>query len=412
MLLKKTKYLIVLLLIITSIGAYAERPGWPIDMKDDIFSSPLLADINGDGKLEIIVCGSGSRAADKNGSVHVWDCDGRPMPGWPRKVEGRIMGSSPAGGKTGAKYQIIVCTEKGLIYAWHQDGTPVKGWPVSLPGGIASTPILKDLDSDGQSEIIAGCLDGKVYIIKDSGHPLVGWPRDTGSPVTGIAAADIDGDGSPEIIACSKNNRVHIWNKQGQLLTGWPRENLSYMSPAIGKIDPRSKGLEMVFTGEKQINILHCDGTSLAGWPKEIPHPGPPALGDIDNDGSLEIIASSNPKKQRSSVYAWHMDGALVKGWPVEPGGAAGYVIADIPVLYDLDGDGTLEVIVAHTCYSIHAWHFDGIRVKNFPIRDIGMQYYSPSIADLDDNGRLELVFGGVSSVLKVHVFQLPFAYR
>ena len=81
-------------------------------------------------------------------------------------------------------------------------------------------------------------------------------------------------------------------------------------------------------------------------------------------------------------------------------------------MLVDLDGDGKMEIVVGSSCYSIHAWHSDGSMVQNFPIQNIGMQYASPAIADLDDNGRLEIVFGDVSGVLKVHVFEMPFNYR
>ena len=90
-------------------------------------------------------------------------------------------------------------------------------------------------------------------------------------------------------------------------------------------------------------------------------------------------------------------------GWPQDTGA---------PVLADLDGDGKLEIVAGSSCYSIHAWRHDGAQVQNFPIKNIGMQYYSPAIADWDDNGRLEMVFGGVSSVLKVHVYEMPFRYK
>ena len=124
---------------------------------------------------------------------------------------------------------------------------------------------------------------------------------------------------------------------------------------------------------------------------------------------AYEVVVISNRSNKSPLMYAWHADGKTVKGWPIVLRTTPGYPVSSIPVLRDLDGDGRLETIVGDSCYSLHAWYDDGTRVKGFPIGKIGMQTKSPAIADLDNNGHLEIVFGDSSSVLSVHVLELPF---
>jgi len=396
--------------------AHAEKDGWPIKVKDDTYTVPALADIDNDGKLEVIAGVSGNRAG-RNGSLYIWHYDGTIYPGWPKKVIGRIYRSNPSVGDLDPNYEgleIAVCSERGRVYIWHKDGTLMAGWPKTLPKAIYASPVIVDLDNNGQLEVVIGCADGNVYVYDASGVSALGWPQDTGTPIYSTPVIkDITQNGKLEVLVCNGKNKAYMWDAKGKLIPGWPKQNLSSKTPAVGDLDPKHKGLEIVFSCKDEINVLHCDGAPLNGWPKKIQKPGYPAVGDIDKDGSLEVVVSSNRGKKKSPLmYAWHADGKTVNGWPVDPRTHPGYAITGTPVLKDLDGDGRLEIIVGHSCYSLHAWYDDGTRVRGFPIGKIGMQTCSPAIADLDNNGHLEIVFGDSSSVLSVHVLELPSFYK
>src|ERR1044071_9793293 len=66
--------------------------------------------------------------------------------------------------------------------------------------------------------------------------------------------------------------------------------------------------------------------------------------GDLDNDGQAEIVTARNDQQIVTTVLANKLDGSVLWRWGQANAGRyhLGY---DVPVqLYDLDGDGQLEV--------------------------------------------------------------------
>ncbi len=68
-----------------------------------------------------------------------------------------------------------------------------------------------------------------------------------------------------------------------------------------------------------------------------------PVLGDLDGDGTLEIIVAALD----AHVYVWHQDGTPMAGWPVLlSDGDQRRRIIQTPALGDIDGDGAPEIVV------------------------------------------------------------------
>ena len=254
------------------------QPGWPQTTGGDVASSPALGDIDGNGDLEVVV---GSR----DNKVYAWLFS---------KTNASIRKKSSRDNK---------------VYAWHHDGSTVTGWPKTTGDDVLSSPALRDIDGDGDIEIVVGSYDNKVYAWHHDGTTLFGWPQTIGDSIRNVALGDLDGDGDMEIVAGSYDNKVYAWHHDGTTVPGWP-----------------------ITTGD--------DATDC------------PALGDLDGDGDVEIVAGSYDNK----VYAWHHDGTTVSGFPITTGGD----VDSSPSLGDIDGDGDIEIVIGSDDSEVYAWDCSG----------------------------------------------------
>jgi hypothetical protein len=220
---------------------------------------------------------------------------------------------------------------------------------------------------------------------------MPGWPINIGQnsnyPPSGICLADIYGDGLLAIIAGSSNGEFHVWNYLGNDLPGWPKTGLEPIraKSAVGDIDPDYPGLEIVVFGETStLYVWHNDGTGVPGWPQNIGSGGhlrAPVIFDIDDDGSLEIITG------QGNVSVYNHDGTIYPGWPQSIGCVA------TPSVADVDNNGIVE-ICAVSYNSIYLWDKDGNPEPGWPKLDVAgaTSYAQPTLADLDDDGDLEIL--------------------
>ena len=125
-------------------------------------------------------------------------------------------------------------------------------------------------------------------------------------------------------------------------------------------------------------------------------------LGDMDGDGTVEV---ANVGWNVTEAYVWNNQGELKPGWPQQ-------VLADFnwssPVMADLDLDGRLELVLwAGKGGRLFAWHHNGIEVadgdQNPGTNGVLVQvppgvnplynYSSPAVANLDADPAPEIVF-------------------
>jgi hypothetical protein len=118
-----------------------------------------------------------------------------------------------------------------------------------------------------------------------------------------------------------------------------------------------------------------------------------PAWGDLDSDGRLDVIAPAvNGAKKGAALVRLASNGALVWSAPLPAAPSAG------PTLGDVDRDGALDILVAVAgqlrCYDlrgIERWRYNvGKPVESFP-----------TIADLDLDGKNEVIFGANDNFLR-----------
>jgi len=343
--------------------------GWPQETGGDIYSSPTLGDLDGNGNLEVVV-GSSDR------KVYAWNYNGSLLSGWPRNTSGYVKSSPALSDLDGDNdLEVVVGSYGGWVYAWHHSGIPLDGWPKEFGyySYMESSPAIGDLDGDGILEIILGSMDDNVYVWHSNGssiesdirgdtqnysleseHPYENnfnytWTI-TMSGFTSIAAhfssIEVESYFDSVIVSDASGNPVKTYT--GTYEDIW--------SPSVEgdtiKITLESdySVTDWGFAVDKVVN-----GSATTRWPQETGGDiySSPALGDLDGDGNLEVVVGSNDGK----AYAWHYNGSPVNGWPKE----TREYIESSPALADLDGDGDLEVILGSYDGKIHVWDEPGL---------------------------------------------------
>jgi M6 family metalloprotease-like protein len=173
-------------------------------------SALASADLDGDGRAELII------AADDGIQVRR---DGQIL--WRFAADARSLGSPALGDLDGDGLLEIVSVSAARIYALRGNGLEQGDFPFLVPrfqqaGDLGGGAVLLDIDADGRQEIFAAAERG-VYGVDDNGSLLAGFPLSIEGIAPGQAptpvGADFDGDGWLEL-AVPASDRVYVWDLQ------------------------------------------------------------------------------------------------------------------------------------------------------------------------------------------------------
>jgi hypothetical protein len=215
-------------------GKGSSLKGFPksLPQANDVgYSSPILVDVNQDGKMEIVCAGSHGIY------VKTSDDDQEDVRGFPRKVDGICQDSFLAVGDLDKdnKPEIVAGATDGRLYVWRCDGTDMPGFPIQT-GGYARQVTLGDIDGDDFQEILGGSSDNRVHAWKLNGTEAKGFPKVTLDDIeTAPTLGDLENDGSLELVVGSNDGQLYAWKiseKYGEL--AWPmiRQNLQHTGVA------------------------------------------------------------------------------------------------------------------------------------------------------------------------------------
>lgn len=343
---------------------------------NESMSSPAYGDVTGNGQEEIVVGG----------------------------MDGRLSIMTPSGGVVGR----------------HTIG----------PGAIHSSPTLADLDGDGVLDIVVGTTHGDVVAIRANGSEIF-RQRTCGTPgkpcdiYSSLAVGDIDNDGRLEIVV-GGGHHLHAFETDGSYVPGFPVETFgtTWATPALADIDDDGFAEIMIavdinYGGHLPVgcqtwgaSVRAYEHTGAAKWHHCVPGEiitSSPAVADIDADGKLEVAIGSGmyfraigqpagPSQLLRVLDA--TNGQLEPGWPVDTGG----LTIVTPALGNLDGDPQLEIVTTTDDGYVKAYEhngaskwsrcvtFEGSPTFTCPFAPFNAMGSSPSIADVDDDGKQEVV--------------------
>jgi hypothetical protein len=400
------------------------RKTLPGSWDENWLASPAVADINGDGKFEII--------APRHSVLYVWRNDGTLL--W-KTAFGYSASSSPEHGTT-------------------------RMWPSAVVG---------DFNRDGRLEIaVAGGIEDNLGInlclYDGSGNVLSGWPKRFGDlEVRSIAAADVDGDGKIEILVnkTGEGPVTTVYRHEGTQLANWPQVTASCNPPApaeqcwdfggynqnIGAADLDGDGIPDVistydaigfgvFKGNgapfptapefsdrvvTAVEAYHDITLSRQGWgtgDRSEFTSSPPVMADLFGDGEPRIILAGDHEHSQSTdnkgITVWVLNRDLRRPagweWPKDTGlplGGSGDLGPNIvptmpsPSVANLDGSTSLKILAPGYDGKLHVYNSNGTLYWEYAFSTTASPYTGASealVADLNGDGSPEVIFTTFSS--------------
>lgn len=374
-----------------------------VDSIDKFFSSPKLADINGDGTLEVLV-------GSVDTKFYVLDNNGNDLPGFPTPTSGMVRSTAAVDTAYGDLTVIAFGSDDGYLYAVTGMGELLPGFPINTGGAIKSSPMIVDLRNDGNKYIVVFSGNGMLSAYNMQGQIQPGFPKkiqetqDTYGSfliLPSPAAADLFSDGSREIIIGTIDSALYVINPAGNVLSGFPvrLDNTVYSSPVVAQFSDKSNKI-IVATGGGTLYIINRNGSIFNQIKLADEIISSPVIADIDNDGSKEIIVGTTD----GFIYCLNAENLAVK-WEFQ-------TVAEVlssPIIADLNGDDYLEIIVPSMIgRTLILDRFGVVDAQNANLVTIFDSWIisGPAIGDIDNNGKLDLVLASFDKT--VRAFEMP----
>lgn len=391
-------------------GQTEYQKGFPVAVTGDIYGQIKVADLDRDGKNEMIFGSS-------DGMVHIVGDDGKEKRFglWPKQTGGPILSSVAVSDKGKAK--VIAGSLDGKVYCLDLYGKTE--WTYDTKGNTAfSSPQLYE-GADGKLKTYIGSNSGRVVRLDDEGN--VEWQANTGAPISAsVKVLDIDNKNKADVVVRDTSGRVSVY-RDGNLKTNWPQSfgsKTGYWPFEINVVDIDKDGRSEIIgqtTQPYSVKVFDSDGNLKISQPLPAESHSQVRMVDVDKDGQLDMVLTYTHADDKGAyIDVRNQKGQSLPGWPQK----AGRYIRCAPQIADIDGDGELDFVFTsfndearEKAGYINVLNSRGGKVPGFP-KYIGKTYSTPTIADLDGDGRVDIIVsGGVGlTAPQLHVFKAPAA--
>ena len=379
------------------------------------YSSPAVADLDGDGTIEVIGATYTLFVLNGEDGSLQWSADPPGSRVWP----GVVVADLSADGDL----EIVVASGGGNLSVFNHLGGYEPGWPQNPASNEFRSLAVDDLDNDGDMEIAVGQArldEVNIWVFEHSGTIRPGWPQVVGTEGSAaglyndnIGLGNLDGDDQLEVVVPSDVITICAYKPDGQALPthemyhDHPGHDMDYWGEVPAYID-----LEYETRGWGPCST---EATARANFAN-----GPANIVDVNADGLKEVVVIGDVHNCNTSPYTdlyntpyiLNLDRTRFNAggfeWTTPPVDNGAPLIQDYnivenvqpnPVTVDLDGDGNLEILLPSYDGRMHAiWldkseHGDWPYAIYNPTEDRYRFASEPVVADLDADGQPEVIF-------------------
>lgn len=308
-------------------------------------AAPLIYDVDNDGSLEVIVaasCNSKTFCFDGATGELKWVCNSRGSDSPPTVADIDNDG----------KPEILHGEFGGYLLCINgEDGT--QSWEILVDPNswIQTAPTIVDLDNNGQLDFVIGTWNfnqqSGVYAYRGDNHSLL-WTYPIPDYIYhGTAVADLDKDGKPELVLGGYNDKLYCFEGENGTIKWTYSATGGYIGApvSIGDID-NDGDCEVILVSGYIVTVLSKDG--IPKWHYNIPgYEGSfrgAILADINNDPYLDVIFGTDGGKLtalngNNGSQIWSKDLAAHYGNPE-------FGFDNAPLVADFDNDGLLDIFV------------------------------------------------------------------
>ncbi|MBL8602599.1 MAG: VCBS repeat-containing protein [Myxococcales bacterium] len=317
--------------------------------------------------------------------------------------------------------------------------TAVRGLSAGEASGWLGSPAVGDVNGDGRPDIVLA-RNAQVFVYTGAGALRLTLSPAAGRIWSSPVLADLTGDGRPEI-AVAAGDRVFAWDGVGgALVRGFPaRWRSELRSLAAGDLngDGRAELVSATTTPNTAprdlFAVFQGDGTPLSGWPAFATgaarcdstcslagaYDQNVGLGDLNGDGRLDLVGPMDnayitwhhasgeafllaPNRYRNATRAASLrmflnEADAVRGYALnETTALQAHFTNSPPAVADLDDDGRREMIVLSSVQNaaqtnrrlgvaLWALRADGTRLPAFA-SPFAVQGYLGGLEDLGGN--------------------------
>ncbi len=319
-----------------------------------------------------------------------------------------MLGSGRVNSFKGAMYDLIPKLSIAEIAITEQtgdgDGVPNPGEVINLSINIENDEFwldAEDITATLSCEVAEVTILNDEITYSDISSGSNGW--NSGDPFSFETPPELSDYSIPFIMTISANPSA-AWPYVAELelmveLTlaqaGWPLVLGSASTSSGAIVDLEDDGSREIIFGdyEGMIHVMDADGTPVAPFPIDTGSniAVAVAVGFVDGDNIEDIVIGNDA----GHVIAYDNGGNIIFDYE------AGGILKSNPMIADVDDNGTMEVIICtYPAGAVHIINSDGTSYANFPASLSAPVMSSAAVADLNGDGNLEVIVTTVTGSL------------